>query len=111
MEARAIAKGVRIAPKKSRLVIDLIRGKSVIEADNILANLNKEAARATRKVLTSAVANAENNLGLDKENLYVKEAYINEGRTLKRMKAGSKGRVNPIMKRSSHITVVVSEKK
>lgn len=110
MEAKAIAKGVRIAPKKSRLVIDLIRGKSVIEADNILANLNKEAARATRKVLTSAVANAENNLGLDKENLYVKEAYINEGRTLKRMKAGSKGRVNPIMKRSSHITVVVSEK-
>jgi len=111
MEARAIAKGVRIAPKKSRLVIDLIRGKSVIEADNILANLNKEAARATRKVLISAVANAENNLGLNKENLYVKEAYINEGRTLKRMKAGSKGRVNPIMKRSSHITVVVSEKK
>lgn len=111
MEARAIAKGVRIAPKKSRLVIDLIRGKSVIEADNILANLNKEAARATRKVLISAVANAENNLGLDKENLYVKEAYINEGRTLKRMNAGSKGRVNPIMKRSSHITVVVSEKK
>ncbi len=111
MEAKAIAKGVRIAPKKSRLVIDLIRGKSVIEADNILANLNKEAARATRKVLTSAVANAENNLGLDKENLYVKEAYINEGKTLKRMKAGSKGRVNPIMKRSSHITVVVSENK
>ncbi len=110
MEARAIAKGVRIAPKKSRLVIDLIRGKSVSEADNILANLNKEAARAIRKVLTSAVANAENNLELDKENLYVKEAYINEGRTLKRMKAGSKGRVNPILKRSSHITVVVSEK-
>jgi large subunit ribosomal protein L22 len=110
MEAKAIAKGVRIAPKKSRLVIDLIRGKSVIEADNILANLNKESARATRKVLTSAVANAENNLGLDKQNLYVKEAYINEGRTLKRMKAGSKGRVNPIMKRSSHITIVVSEK-
>lgn len=110
MEAKAIAKGVRIAPKKSRLVIDLIRGKSVIEADNILANLNKEAARAIRKVLTSAVANAENNLSLDKENLYVKEAYINEGRTLKRMKAGSKGRVNPILKRSSHITIVVSEK-
>lgn len=110
MEARAIAKGVRIAPKKSRLVIDLIRGKSVSEADNILANLNKESARVIRKVLTSAVANAENNLELDKENLYVKEAYINEGRTLKRMKAGSKGRVNPILKRSSHITIVVSEK-
>lgn len=110
MEARAIAKGVRISPKKSRLVIDLVRGKSVVEADNILANLNKESARAIRKVLTSAVANAENNLELDKENLYVKEAYINEGRTLKRMKAGSKGRVNPILKRSSHITIVVSEK-
>ena len=110
MEARAIAKGVRIAPKKSRLVIDLIRGKSVSEADNILANLNKESARAIRKVLTSAVANAENNLELNKENLYVKEAYINEGRTLKRFKAGSKGRVNPILKRSSHITIVVSEK-
>ena len=110
MEARAIAKGVRIAPKKSRLVIDLVRGKSVVEADNILANLNKESARAIRKVLTSAVANAENNLELNKENLYVKEAYINEGRTLKRMKAGSKGRVNPILKRSSHITIVVSEK-
>ena len=110
MEARAIAKGVRISPKKSRLVIDLVRGKSVVEADNILANLNKESARAIRKVLTSAVANAENNLELNKENLYVKEAYINEGRTLKRMKAGSKGRVNPILKRSSHITIVVSEK-
>ena len=110
MEARAIAKGVRISPNKSRLVIDLVRGKSVVEADNILANLNKESARAIRKVLTSAVANAENNLELDKENLYVKEAYINEGRTLKRMKAGSKGRVNPILKRSSHITIVVSEK-
>ena len=109
MEARAIAKGVRIAPKKSRLVIDLIRGKSVSEADNILANLNKESARVIRKVLTSAVANAENNLELDKENLYVKEAYINEGRTLKRMKAGSRGRVNPILKRSSHITIVVGD--
>ena len=111
MEAKAIAKGVRISPKKSRPVIDLIRGKSVIEADNILANLNKEAARATRKVLTSAVANAVNNLELEKENLYVKEVYINEGRTLKRMKAGSKGRVNPILKRSSHITIVVSDEK
>ena len=111
MEARAIAKGVRIAPKKSRLVIDLIRGKSVIEADNILANLNKEAARATRKVLISAVANAENNLGLDKENLYVKEAYINEGQTMKRIKFGSRGHVDPIKKRTSHITIVVSDER
>ncbi len=110
MEARAIAKNVRIAPRKSRLSINLIRNKSVIEADTILANINKESARVIRKVLTSAVANAENNLGLNKENLYVKEAFINEGQTLKRMKFGSRGRIDPIKKRSSHITIIVSEK-
>lgn len=111
METRAIAKNVKIAPRKARLVIDLVRGKDVIEADIILSNLNKEAARLIRKVLTSAVANAENNLGLDKENLFVSEAYINEGITLKRMKFGSRGHVDPIKKRTSHITIVVSDKK
>lgn len=111
MEAYAIAKGLRIAPRKARLVIDLVRGKSVTEADSILRNINKEAARLTYKVLVSAVANAENNLGLKKENLYVKEAYVNEGQTLKRMKFGSRGHVDPIKKRTSHITIVVSEKK
>ena len=110
MEAKAIAKGVRIAPRKARLVIDLIRNKSVIEADTILANINKEAARLIRKVLTSAVANAENNLGLDKTKLFVKVAYITEGQTWKRMKFGSRGHVDPIKKRTSHITVIVSEK-
>ena len=110
MEARAVAKTVRIAPRKARLVIDLIRNKNVIEADHILSNLNKEAARIIRKVLTSATANAENNLGLDKNNLYVKEAYVNEGQTMKRARMGSRGHVDPIKKRTSHITVVVSEK-
>ena len=110
MEAKAIAKGVRIAPRKARLVIDLIRGKSVTEADNILNNMNKEAARLIRKVLTSATANATNNLGLDKNNLYVKEAYVNEGQTMKRARFGSRGHVDPIKKRTSHITIVVSEK-
>ena len=110
MEARAIAKGIRIPARKTRLVIDLVRGKSVAEADKILANINKEAARVARKVLTSAVANAENNLSLDKTKLYVKEAYVNEGQTLKRMKFGSRGHVDPIKKRSCHITIVVSEK-
>jgi large subunit ribosomal protein L22 len=110
MEAKAIAKGVRIAPRKARLVIDLIRGKNVNEADKILSNLNKEAARLIRKVLTSAVANAENNLGLNKEILFVKEALINEGQTMKRIKFGSRGHVDPIKKRTSHITIVVSEK-
>ena len=110
MEAKAIAKTVRIAPRKARLVIDLIRNKSVAEADNILANLNKEAARLIRKVLISATANAENNLGLYKNKLYVKEAYVNEGQTMKRMKFGSRGHVDPIKKRISHITIVVSER-
>lgn len=110
MEAKAIAKGVRIAPRKCRLVIDLVRGKSVVEADKILSNINKEAARLSHKVLTSAVANAENNLHLDKANLYVKEAYVNEGQVMKRMKFGSRGHVDPIKKRTSHITIVVSEK-
>ena len=110
MEAKAIAKGVRIAPRKARLVIDLIRGKGVAEADAILENLTNKASTLIRKVLVSAVANAENNLELNKENLYVKEAYINEGRTMKRGRAGAKGRPDPILKRTSHITVVVSEK-
>ena len=110
MEAVAIAKGVRIAPRKARLVIDLIRGKSVIEADKILKNINKESARISRKVLVSAVANAENNMGLKKESLFVKEAIVNEGQTMKRMKFGSRGHVDPIKKRTSHIKIVVSEK-
>ena len=110
MEAVAIAKGLRIAPRKARLVIDLIRGKSVVEADKILANINKEAARMSRKVLVSAVANAENNMGLKKESLFVKEAIVNEGQTMKRMKFGSRGHVDPIKKRTSHIRIVVSEK-
>ena len=110
MEAKAIAKGLRIAPRKARLVIDLVRGKSVKGADVILSNLNKEAARMSKKVLTSAVANAENNASMDKTKLYVKEAFVNEGQTLKRMKFGSRGHVDPIKKRTSHITVVVSER-
>ena len=110
MEARAIAKGLRIPPRKARLIVDLVRGKSVVEADRICRNYNSEAARLTLKVLTSAVANAENNLGLDKTKLYVSKAYVDEGQTLKRMKFGSRGHVDPIKKRTSHITIVVSEK-
>ena len=111
MEARAIAKNVKIAPRKARLVIDLVRGKSVVEADIILANINKEAARLIRKVLTSATANATNNLGLNKEDLKVSQAFIDEGLVMKRMKFGSRGHVDPIKKRTSHITIVVSDNK
>ncbi len=111
MEAKAIAKTVRIAPRKARLVIDLIRGKSVDEASNVLNGLNKEAARLTHKVLVSAVANAENNLGLNKADLYVKEAYVDEGVTMKRHRFGGRGHVKPIRRRTSHITVIVSDEK
>src|SRR5574344_371939 len=110
MEAYAIAKGVRIAPRKARLVIDLVRGKSVQEADNILKNISKESARLIRKVLISAVANAENIMKLKKENLIVSEAYITEGQTMKRLILGSRGHIDPIKKRTSHITIKVSEK-
>lgn len=111
MEARAIAKNVRIAPRKARLVIDLIRGKSVAEADIILSNLNKEAARLIRKVLTSATANATNNLGLKQEDLKVKKAIVDGGLVMKRMNFDSRGYVAPIKKRTSHITIVVSDNK
>lgn len=111
MEAKAIAKELRIAPRKSRLVIDLIRGKNVNEALNILKNTNKESSRLALKVLNSAIANAENNLGLNRDDLFVKEAFINEGRTLKRARMGSRGHVDPIKKRTSHITIVVSDGK
>ena len=110
MEARAIAKSIRISPRKARLVIDLIRGKDVAEADRILSNLNREAARLIIKVLKSAIANATNNLGLKEENLIVSQALIDEGTTMKRMRFGSRGHVDPIKKRTSNITIVVSEK-
>lgn len=111
MEAKAIAKGLRIAPRKTRLVIDLIRNKKAVDAAVILKNVNKEASRLIYKVLVSAIANAENNLGLKKEDLIVEKAYVNEGKTLKRMRFGSRGHVDPIKKRTSHITIIVSDKK
>lgn len=111
MEAQAIAKTIRIAPRKARLVIDLVRGKHVSEADVILRNQSNKAALLIHKVLTSAVANAVNNNGADKEALVVKEAFVNEGQTMKRIKFGSRGHVDPIKKRTSHITIVVSDNK
>ena len=111
MEAKAIAKTVRIAPRKARLVIDLIRNKDVKEALDILENLNKEGARIIKKVLVSATANAENNLGLDKNKLYVKEAFVDEGATMKRARMGSRGHVDPIMKSGfDGIFIVISKK-
>lgn len=110
MEAKAIAKTVRIAPRKARLVADLVRGKSVVEAMVILANTNKAASPLIDKVVKSAAANAVNNHMMDEETLYVKEIMINEGPTLKRFRPRAKGSASPILKRTSHISVVVGEK-
>lgn len=110
MEAKAIAKNIRMSADKSRLVINLIRGKKVDEAMSILKNMNNKSARVIEKVLTSAVANAENNHNMKKENLYVSKAYINEGPVIKRMIMDSRGHTGRNDRRTSHVTIFVSEK-
>ena len=110
MEAKAIAKTVRISALKSRLVMRLVNGKSVSEAMAILNNMNNKAARVIKKVLISAVANAENNHNLDVSKLYVKEAYVNDGPVLKRSVPDSRGRIARNDHRTSHFTVVVAER-
>ena len=92
------------------MVVNLIRGKNINEAMSILKNMNKKAARIVEKVLISAVANAENNHNLNKEKLYVSKAYVNEGPVMKRMIMDSRGHVGRNDKRTSHVTIVVSEK-
>jgi|SRR5699024_1448553 len=109
--AKAVANQVRIAPRKARLVIDLIRGKEVGEATAILRHTNRGASTIIEKVLQSAIANAEHNYEMDPDSLVVSEAYVNEGITLKRFRPRAQGRASAINKRTSHITVVVSEKK
>lgn len=110
MEAKATARTVFIAPRKARLVVNLVRGKDVSDAMAILNNLNKKSARLTKKVLVSAVANAENNFKMDKNNLYVKEAYINDGPIMKRRRIGSRSHIDRHDKKTSHITIVVAER-
>lgn len=108
--AKATAKTVRVSPRKTRLVIDLIRGKRVADAIAILKFTPTKAAVEVEKVLNSAIANAENNFGLEKANLVVSETFVNEGPTMKRFRPRAKGSASPINKRTSHITVVVAEK-
>ena len=110
METRATARTVLIAPRKARLVVNLVRGKDIKDAMAILNNLNKKSARLTKKVLVSAVANAENNFKLDQNNLYDKEAYINDGPVMKRRRIGSRSHIDRHDKKTSHITIVVAEK-
>ena len=108
--AKAVAKYVRIAPSKVRVVLDVIRGKDYTDAVAILKNISNMSAEAILKVLESAGANAENNLGLNKSDLYVAETFADGGQTLKRFQPVSKGRAHSILKRTSHITVILDVK-
>ena len=107
---RAVAKYVRVSPRKVQIVIDLIRGKQVDDALAILMYTPKSAAPVVEKLLNSAIANAENNLEMSRENLYVAEVYANQGPTLKRYWARSHGRADLIKKHASHITIVLDQK-
>ena len=108
MEAKAIARYVRVSPRKARVVVDLVRGKSVIQAQEILAFTNRGIAETVEKVLNSAVANSENLHHVRPEALYVKECYVDEGPTLKRIRPRAKGSASRINKRTAHITIVVA---
>ena len=110
MEAKAVAKYVRIAPRKVRVVMNLVRGKSVAEAFAILKFTPKAGADVIEKELKSAVANAENNFDMNVDKLYISSAYVDQGPTLKRIHPRSRGQAFSILKRTSHVTVVVSEK-
>ncbi len=110
MESRAQVKMVRISSRKVKLVIDLVRGKSLGEAMNILAFTPRAASPVVTKLLKSAAANAEHNYNMDLEKLYVKEIFVGEGPTLKRIRPRAQGRATQILKRTSHITAVVAEK-
>lgn len=110
MQVSATHKFARISPQKARLVADMIRGKDVETALNVLTFSNQKAADLIKAVLNSAIANAENNEGADIDELFVTTTFVNEGSTMKRMRARAKGRGNRILKRTSHITVTVGEK-
>ena len=111
METYAIHKNAMIAPRKARMTLDLIRGKSVKDARDILNNTNTKSSKLILKVLNSATANAVNNLNLKEEELFVSECFINPGPVLKRIKFGSRTKVDRRDKRTSHITVKVSDGK
>lgn len=111
MEAKAVAKYVRLSPRRVRQVIDLIRGKKVSDAIAILKFVPQRASGPVSKVLQSASANAEHNLELAKDDLYVKRAFVDEGPTLKRTNPRAMGRADQMRRRTSHITVIVSDVK
>jgi large subunit ribosomal protein L22 len=111
MQTKAVAKYVRIAPRKVRIVADLIRGKGVDEALSILKYTPKVASSVLSKVVASAAANAENNFDMNRSDLIVAETFVDQGPTLKRIKPRARGQAFRINKKTSHVTVVVGEKK
>ena len=110
MESTAIARFIRIAPRKVRLVMDMVRGKPVEEALQTLGLVRKGASPVIAKVIRSALANAENNFSMDTDGLVIKKACVDEGPTMKRFMPRAMGRATTIRKRTSHITVVLSDK-
>ncbi len=109
MRVKAVAKNVGFSPRKIRLVIDMVRGKKVDDALTVLSFLTTPSAKAVAKVIKSASANAENNLEMSPADLRIAAIFADQGHTLKRFRPKSRGRVSPILKRSSHITVLVEE--
>ncbi|HUW46935.1 MAG TPA: 50S ribosomal protein L22 [Dehalococcoidia bacterium] len=109
MKVKAVAKEVGISPQKARLVINMVRGRKVDEALNILSFLPTPTAKAVAKVIKSAVANAENNFQMPPAELRITDIFADKGHTLKRFRPQSRGRMSPILKRSSNITVFVTE--
>ena len=109
MQAKAIARTIRIAPRKVRLVLDLVRGKEVSEALAILKLTNKRTSPVVEKLIKSAVANAEHNYDMDIERLFISEIYADEGPTLKRFRPRAQGSASRINKRTSHISVILEE--
>ena len=110
MEARAIAKYVDVSPRKTRLIVDAVRGRPVKQALALLEYMPNKGAGPVRKVIQSAAANAENNHAMDVDTLFISAIFVNEGPTQRRFRPRAHGRVSPLLKRSSHITAVVAEK-
>lgn len=110
MEAKAHLKYARIAPRKVQIVLDLIRGKDVNKAIAILRYTNKSASEYLEKLLKSAIANAENNYNMSRDELYVSECFVSQGPSLKRIRPRAQGRAYRVLKKTSHVTLVVKEK-
>ena len=111
MEVRASVTGVRVSPRKARLVVDAVRGKRVMDAIALTGFLPQKTAKDVNKLLVSVAANAENNFDMDPELLWIKEIYANEGPRFRRFKAKARGRVGRIVRRNTHMTVIAEERR